>query len=56
MAAPYKTVDKIITIIKNHVPKENIPALLADLEQTLSGSKNQSYNETISRIIRRFSE
>jgi len=54
MASPYKTVDKIIDIIKKHVPKENLSGLLKDLETTLIDSKNQSYNETIKRIIGRF--
>lgn len=56
MAAPYKTIDKIIDIIKKHVSKENVPGLLADLEKTLLDSKNQSYNETIKRIVERFQD
>jgi len=38
------------------VPKDKIPDLLVDLEKTLMDSKNQSYNETIKRIVERFQD
>ena len=56
MAAPYKTIDKIVDIVKAHVPKDRIPDLLMDLKKTLMDSKNQSYNETIKRIVKRFQD
>ena len=56
MAAPYKTIEKIIRVIKKHVPKDQVSALLRDLETTLVDSKNQSYNETIRRIVKKFQD
>jgi len=54
MAAPFKTVDKIVEIIREFVPKDNVPKLLMSLEKTLTDSKNQSFNETIRRIVESF--
>lgn len=56
MAAPYKTVDQLFDVIKRYIARKNIPNLLLDLKKTLIDSKNQSYNQTIERLIKKFED